>query len=433
MRFFLGCLPCILPFLLAAEASAQEQAIVEQLAPVLAAEDAREWQQDLFQRSLLTPDSVVQRVTAVAAGRIGDLRATPLLVRTLDQPDTTVRVAAAFALGLLRDSAAVEPLIQRLTGLPPLDAATAVEAVTALAKTGGRRSADFFAAVLRGQVALSQVDPMPATSQILLEAWRLGSDAPADALLPFARDTVVAIRWRAVYSLGRLRAPAAANQLIAALRDEDPATRAVAARALIRDYIIAAKLAPRTIGGVLTRAVDDQDPGVRINALRSVASYRDSALAPPIAWRVDDPVPNVRVEAAATLGELGGSAATAALVRVLEGKGFFALRRAAMLGLARADTDAFGRISTRWRSSRDWRDRAAAAEGWALAGRGGTPWFITDADGRVVAAGLQAWAAEVEGPDPALIAAGRRLLAHPDAAARSVAGDIVSRAGDVGD
>ena len=347
--------------------------MVEQLAPVLAAEDAREWQPDLFQRSLLASDSVVRRITAIAAGRIGDLRATPLLLRALDEPDSTVRVAAAFALGLLRDSAAVQPLIQRLTGLPPLDAVTAAEAVTALAKIGGRRSADFFASVLQGKVALSQADPAPATSQILLETWRLGADAPSDALLPFTSDSVQATRWRAVYSLGRLRAPAAANQLVAALRDKDPATRAVAARALIRSYAEASKLDPGTIGGVLARAVDDDDPGVRINALRSLGTYGDSTLVPRIAWRVDDPVANVRVQAAATLGELGGSAAAAALQRALAGKGTFALRREALLGLARADTARFADIAAGWRTAKDWRDRATAAEGWALAGATGTP------------------------------------------------------------
>ncbi len=232
MRLLVGlCAGLLLP----AVARAQEEAVVEQLAPVLAAEDAREWQPGLFQRSLLAPDSVVRRVAALAAGRIGDLRATPLLLRILDQPDSTVRVAAAFALGLLRDSAAVQPLTQRLTGLPPLDAPTAAEAITALAKIGGRRSADFFAAVLQGKVALSQADPAPATSRILLETWRLGADAPADALLPFTSDSVQGTRWRAVYSLGRLRAPSAANQLIASLQDKDPATRAVAVRALIRE------------------------------------------------------------------------------------------------------------------------------------------------------------------------------------------------------
>jgi cyclophilin family peptidyl-prolyl cis-trans isomerase/HEAT repeat protein len=407
--------------------------VVEQLAPVLAAEDAREWQPELFQRSLLAPDSLVRRVSALAAGRIGDPRATPLLLRALDESDSTVRVAAAFALGLLRDSAAVQPLMQRLIDLPPLDAVTAAEAVTALAKIGGRRSADFFASVLQGKVALSQADPAPATNQILLETWRLGRDAPADALLPFTSDSVQAKRWRAVFSLGRLRVPAAVNPLIAALRDNDPATRAVAARALIRSYVEASKLDPTTIGGVLLRAVDDQDPGVRINALRSLGTYRDSTFVPKIAWRVDDPVANVRVQAATTLGELGGSAAAAALQRAITGKGTFALRREALLSLARVDTARFVGIAAGWRTAKDWRDRATAAEGWALAGAAGTPWFSFDRDGRVVAAGLQAWASEIEGPDRRLIETGRRLLTHADAGVRSVAADIVSRAADPSD
>lgn len=414
-------------------APAQDQTAVEQLAAVLAAEDARAWQPELFQRSLLAPDSVVQRVAAMAAGRIGDPRATPLLLRTLDQPDSAARPAAAFALGLLRDSAAIQPLIQRLTGLPPLDTATATEAVTALAKIGGRRGGDFFAAVLQGQLALSQADPSPAMSQILLEAWRLGPDSPADALLPYADDTVPSIRWRALYSLGRLRSPSAANQLIAALRAEDPVIRAAGARALIRSYALAARLTPKTIAGVVSRAVDDDDPGVRINALRSLASYRDSTLVSRLASRVDDPVPNVRVQAAATLGELGGSAAATALNRVLQGKGGFALRREALLGLARADPDGFSRVAAPWLSSRDWRYRATAAEGWARGGATGSPWFISDPDGRVVAAGFQAWASAVKGAAPNLVGAARSLLTHPDAAARSVAADAIARAADPAD
>jgi cyclophilin family peptidyl-prolyl cis-trans isomerase/HEAT repeat protein len=411
----------------------QEEAIVEQLAPVLAAEDARQWQPELFQRALVAPDSVVRRVAALAAGRIGDLRATPLLLRLLEQPDTTVSVAAAFALGLLRDSAAVQPLIERLTGLPQLDTATADEAVTALAKIGGRRPAEFFASVLQGTVALSLTDPAPAISQMLLESWRLGPDARADALVPFADDTIQSIRWRTIYSLGRLRSTVAANQLIAALRAADAATRATAARALIRDYALTAKLAPATVSRLLARSLDDDDPGVRISALRSLGTYHDSAISATVAPKVDDPDVNVRVQAASALGELSGSAATGALERAVRAKGSFALRREALLALARTDPGVFGTTSTPYRSGVDWRERAAAAEGWALAGAKGAPWFIGDADGRVIAAGLQAWATAVQGPDARLLSASRRLLAHPDAATRSVAADALARAADPAD
>jgi cyclophilin family peptidyl-prolyl cis-trans isomerase/HEAT repeat protein len=414
-------------------AQGQEEGIVEQLAPVLAAEDARQWQPELFQKALVAPDSLVRRLAALAAGRIGDLRATPLLLRLLEQPDTTVSVAAAFAIGLLRDSAAVQPLIQRLTGLPPLDTVTALEAVTALAKIGGRRSAEFFAGVLQGTVALSQIDPVPARNQMLLESWRLGPNARADALLPFADDTLPEIRWRTIYSLGRLRAAGAANQLIAGLRAPDPLTRATAARALVRDYALSAKLAPATVARLLTRSLDDRDAGVRINALRSLATYHDSALSRTVAARVDDPDANVRVQAAQALGELGGSSASAALRRVLQGGGGDALQREALLALAQIDASAYEAASGSWRSSTDWRGRAAAAEGWAPAGRKDNPWFLSDKDGRVVAAGLQAWTAAVQGADASLLAAARPLLSHPDAAVRSVAADAVARAADPAD
>ena len=412
---------------------AQDQAGVEQLARILAAEDAREWQPRLFEQSLLAPDSIVRRTAAMAAGRIGDFRATPLLLRALEQPDSTVGVVAAFALGLLRDTAAAAPLIARLTGLPALDTPTAVEAVTALSKIGGRSVADFFSSVLQRKVVLAQGDPAPATKQILLEAWRLGPDAPSTALLPFADDTAQDVRWRAIYSLARLRAPGASSQLIAALRAEDPLTQAAAARALTRSYAEAARVAPASMAAEVLRSVDSKDPGIRINALRSLGTYRDSAMVARVVARLDDPHPNVRVQAAATIGELGGSAASAALQRAFKGRGGFALQREALLGLARTDSLAFTRTGTAWRTSADWRERATVAEGWAPAGAVGVPWFVSDKDGRAVAAGLQSWLTTVEGPDSALLDAARRLLTHPDAAVRSVAADALTRAANPDD
>src|SRR5918995_394535 len=149
-------------------APAQQEAVVEQLAPVLAAEDSRSFQPARFRSALVAPDSVVRRLAAMAAGRIGDLRATPLLVPLLTDPDSTVRVAAAFALGLVRDTAGARPLMDRITGRPALD------------------------------------------------SWRLGRDAPVSALLPFLEDTSAAFRWRAAFTLGRVRAAAAANRLTVA-------------------------------------------------------------------------------------------------------------------------------------------------------------------------------------------------------------------------
>jgi cyclophilin family peptidyl-prolyl cis-trans isomerase/HEAT repeat protein len=416
-----------------ASVPAQQEAVVEQLAPILAAEDSRSFQAARFRSALVAPDSVVRRLAAMAAGRIGDPHATPLLVPLLSDPDSTVRVAAAFAMGLLRDTAGAQPLMDRITGLPALDGPTAQEAITALAKIGGPRVGSFFAGVLGGSVVPSREDRRPLLSQIVLESWRLGPDAPVVALLPFLEDTAATFRWRAAYTLGRIGARAAANRLTVALRDPESIVRAMAARGLTKGYVDSAGLAPKSVAELLARSASDVSVPVRINALRSLATFRDSSLASEIVPLLDDPTANVQVQAAMTAGELGGAEAARGLARIAGGKGPFGVRREALVALGRVDSAAFAGAATKWRASADWRERAAAAEGAAVAGAGARPWFLSDRDPRVVAAGLQAWAGAVEGPDAALIAAARPLLAHADAAVRSAAADAVARAADTDD
>jgi cyclophilin family peptidyl-prolyl cis-trans isomerase/HEAT repeat protein len=414
-------------------AVAQQEASAEQLAGLLQAGDTRDYRPELFRRTLSAPDSSVRRFAAITAGQIGDARAGDLLLPLLSDPDSTVRTAAAFGLGLLRDTATVAPIIERLSGSPTLDAPTAEEAVTALARIGGGKAAEFFGGVLGRRVPMGDSIRQPVLSQALLESWRLGDAAPADALLPFAEDTSLSIRWRAVYALGRLRAPGAASRLTRALNDREAYIRSLAARALTLSYAQAAKVPPASMAELLVRASSDASDQVRINALRSLASFRDSTFAPKVVTQLLDPLPNVQVQAAQTLGQLGGAEAARALARAVAGKGTFGVRRDALVALARVDTAAFVRVSAPWRASGDWRERAAAAEGTATAGAGDKPWFLGDRDGRVIAAGVQAWSDAVEGPDRALVGAARSLLGHADAGVRSVAADVVSRAADPGD
>jgi cyclophilin family peptidyl-prolyl cis-trans isomerase/HEAT repeat protein len=413
--------------------AAQQEAVVEQLAGVMAAEDARDFQPALFSKALVAPDSVVRRLAATGAGRIGDQRATPLLLPVLGDPDSTVRVAAAFAVGLLGDTSAVPTLIDRLTGQPALDGPTALEAITALARIGGPRAGEFLRNVLTGSAVLTPADRGPLVYQALFEAWRLGPHAPVDAILPFTNDTSSSGRWRAAYSLGRLRAPRGGERLTVLLADREGYVRAVAARALTKQLADTAGLSSHTVAELLSRAAIDANPQVKVNALRSLADFRDSALSADVAPLIADPLPNVQVQAASTLGELGGSEAVRALKGVVAGKGTFAVRRTSLVSLARTDPTAFKTAAAPWRAATDWRQRAAAAEGEGIVGPEKTPWFLGDRDGRVVAAGLQSWSGEVPGPDTALIAAARPLLGHRDAGVRSVAADVVGRAESPGD
>ena len=63
-------LPAVL-LLTAAPTAAQESALIEAIAPVIAAEDAREWREAPLRAALVYPDSLVRRTAAVASGNAG--------------------------------------------------------------------------------------------------------------------------------------------------------------------------------------------------------------------------------------------------------------------------------------------------------------------------------------------------------------------------
>jgi len=188
---------------------------------------------------------------------------------------------------------------------------------------------------------------------------------------------------------------------------------------------------------VLLDAAGDPDPGVRVNALIALASFGDSMLVPALAPRLGDADPNVRQQAAATIGRLPGFAGLRALAAaVQDARQPWAVRHEALLGIARHDTTAFAAAGRSWRESADWRERAAAAEGWALAGhdlRGGPPAWLDDDEPRVVAWGLQAWLQAAPRTDSVLAAAARARLGAADAAVRSLAADALARSPDPAD
>lgn len=407
---------------------AQQSSLVEVLAPVLQAEDSRHYDAATLTAAMSHPDSFVRSTAAIAIGRIGDRRGLDLLIRAMADPDTTVRVAAVFGLGLLRDTAAIGPILERLRAEPVLDMASAVEAMTTLAKIGGPQAGEIFRAILDGRAALDLSALELLRRQIAMEAWRLGPDAPVASILPLVSDTSPDMRWRAVYSLSRLRPVSAARRLAEAVRDPVSYTRAAAVRAFTPAYVDSAGLGRTTIARLIEPLLADDDAGVRIAALRTVGALGDTSLAGRVADRLDDPMPNVRIAAIAALGDLGGSDASRELAKVLDRKPVFAMGRSALIALARVDTAAARPVIAEWAARPDWAGRMAAAEaGSALTGR---PALLDDRDPRVAAAALLAWSSRQEAPASEVLAEARARLGSPDAVIRAVAAGILSRAHD---
>jgi cyclophilin family peptidyl-prolyl cis-trans isomerase/HEAT repeat protein len=416
--------------LLAPPAHAQDNASVEALAPVLAAEDARQWNDAVIRRGVTFADTVVRSRTAMAIGRIGDARGLPLLVTLLEDPEDNVRPSAAFAMGLLRDTNAVAPLIRTLTTAPGADLLTTREIITALARIGGRDASEFFADALSGRAPLVTPDTGLAVQQFVFEAWRLGPEAPVGDMARYVSDTTSDLRWRAIYAVSRLRRAArpAGGPVSAALQDRLPLARAMAARALNRTWADSGGLDRNAVAGLLARALADEDAGVRTNALRSLATFELPQYSKQVIRLLNDPLPNVAIEAVTTLGALGGPEATAALVGTLDAKKGYAMRREALLALARTDSAALRTALPPFATANDWRERAIAAEAAAIAfPEAGAAPFLSDDDSRVVAAALQAWDANAPIEDTVLVNRARPLLSSNDFMVRAGAAQALAR------
>src|SRR5439155_4275246 len=283
------------------------------------------------------------------------------------------------------------------------------EAVTAIAKIGDDPGADALRSIL-GTGSTAGVPTSLAQSTALLEAWRLGTRAPVPSLLGFADDPDLNARWHVLYALARLRAARGVPALLRALDDSSALVRAVAVRGVSRALVDSARLDPQAVVERLRPLFTDRDPRVRINALRALATFRDSARSRLAASLAGDADVNVAVQAETTLGALGGRAAVEALTARLA-SAVFALRRQALIALAQADSAAGGAAAAALTGDADWRWRTVAAEAFGAAHD--PPRLeaqLPDRDGRVVAQALQALARIVPEGDTTLGPRARELL-----------------------
>ena len=411
-------------------AVAQDQAIVDAIAGVLAVEDARVFDSELLSTAALHPEPIVRRRAALAIGRIGDPNGTTILLELLEDPAAVVQQDAAFALGLLGDRSAVATLREMVLGTSPNEQGpTHVEAVTALARIEGGDAAEFFEELLVRWVGRAVAgDELPATViQVLREAWRLGDAAPADRLAQYAEAPGRSARISALYSLMRLNASAGANAFVRALDDENRHIRAISVRALTAMYADSAGLDRGGTAGRILTLVEDDDPHVRINALRSLGSYEEPVLFAAIANGLSDSDPNGRVQALEALGQIGGADAENLLTASVD-RGSFAERRQALLSLARVARDVALVRCAGWIIGDEWLMRSTGIDALGVvSGDTALAWLENltgDADARIVGRAFSA----IERIDSATAEYhARELVLHADPVVRAIAADRIQR------
>jgi cyclophilin family peptidyl-prolyl cis-trans isomerase/HEAT repeat protein len=406
----------------------QDEAVVDVIARVLRAEDRRELDIDLLSEAAEHPEPIVRRRAALAIGRIGDPAGTRILLDLLGDASSVVRQDAAFALGLMRDPSSFDRLAELAqgTGLEQQDGAQ-LEAVTAIAKQGGATAAGFLDEFLVrwvGRVVAGD-DPPRTVVQALNEAWRLEDRAPVTLLMQYAESESDAARQAAVYSLSRLHSPEASTTFLREIDDENPLIRAWAVRSLTASYADSAGLDRNGTARWVTPLVEDPDPHVRTNALRTLGTYEDPSFASMVANLLSDPDGNVRVQALTTLGQLGGPDA-ARILGAATANGPYARRRQALLGLARvAHDDALVECAS-WITEDDWMIRATGAEALAVVG-GDTAlsWLeelTRDSDARVVGTAFGALG-RLDSLRADTLA--RSFVVHPDPVVRTLAANRI--------
>ncbi|MGH7505692.1 MAG: HEAT repeat domain-containing protein, partial [Longimicrobiales bacterium] len=215
-----------------------DESSIAAIAELLRMEDRRLLDSVRISGLLSHPEPQVRGRAALAAGRIGDRRATPLLVAALSDSSAFVRASGAFALGELGDSsAAVIDALATLVQSETQDS-VAVEAVGALGRLGTERARPPLLTLLEERPATNgdsafRTAASPPVQEALLVIWRLPRTASAVRAVRGYLDAPDAdTRWRATFAIMRFADPGTVDLLLSKLHDAEPLVRSLAARGL---------------------------------------------------------------------------------------------------------------------------------------------------------------------------------------------------------
>src|SRR5690606_18008173 len=337
-----------------------DDAAIDVLARLLRMEDDRALDTALVARALADSVDEVRSRAALAAGRIRDPEAVPLLLRALGDSVVSVRASAAFALGELADSSLL--VIEALAVVALADGSpAAVEAAAALGRIGSDQARPALDSIL----AIRSV-PDARLHETLLVAWRLPRRPETMALFAhWSGHDDAETRWRAAYALQRGGGALAVPSLLPLDADADDRVRANAVRGLRASFADSAGVRDRALAALLD-AARDPHPHVRINAINLLPAYEEPQRTTPVlANALRDSDANVAVAAANALAQSADPIAAGALYAATRFDRPDGLRTAALHALARTDASAALAVAREWADTSRWVLRLHAARALA--------------------------------------------------------------------
>jgi len=319
---------------------------------LLAMTDARRVDTALIHEILRAGSRPERAAAALAIGQVHGTSLAPTLRALLDDPDTAVASNAAYALGLLADTGGVAALAHALAA-PPF---VAHNAAWALGQVGEPARA----ALVTALAPTTAPHDSRVRSDLLLATFRF-VPVPVEAVRPWLADSSALVRWSAAYAIARPYAAAGVRDLIPLATDTSGEVRAQVARAFSHraagDSLAALVRAP------LTALARDPDPHVRINAIRSLATYGAPGKAAVVA-ATRDPDANVRIAAAEELGSVLDNTRAAWMSAWKADTGFMYRRSVLVSAMSQDVVLPAAEIDEpdSWAHQSDWRLRAAVAD-----------------------------------------------------------------------
>jgi cyclophilin family peptidyl-prolyl cis-trans isomerase/HEAT repeat protein len=311
--------------------------------------------------SLLQDPSPDRRArTALAIGQVRITARYPALRRLLLDGDTSVAANAAYAMGIGRDTVGVLALARAVGGAPD---PVAREAAWSLGEIGEPARPVIALALGEGVVRPRELSTAaqraaPVRAALLLAAAKL-RPAPVALVVPWLADTAPDVARAAAYVISRNRLAGGVRALLSLRAHPDEEVRQHVARALARTQV-GDSLAAQAIDA-LRVLLTDQSERVRVNAVRSAATFGD-ALAEQVMARFTDTAPNVRVAAAEGFAEVA-QRDESRWNRAWQADSQLVTRRTLLPQARRLGVDVFANVEAEWAGHADWRVRVAAMQG----------------------------------------------------------------------
>lgn len=407
-------------------ANAAGNADVQLEARLLQMADLRKLDTALVDGLLNTGNTQLRARTALAIGQVHGRARYARLRQLLVDSDTAVAANAAFALGLGKDTSAIVALARAFAGAPD---PVAIEAAWSLGDLGDPAKSVLALALGEGSaqplVTSTAAQRNAQVRAAMITAMSKLRTPPAAVLLPWLNDADPRVVRATAYVFARTRAPGGVRALAALRNSSDEETRQHVARALAKSQA-GDSLSARAMEA-LNVLVTDTSARVRVNAIRSLASY-GASVREAVLRGLRDSDGNVRVATTEVLLPLLGT--DAALWKSTWAVDSTLQTRILMLaGARRVGSLALQSYEDDWKKSSDWRQRSAVlsarrADTTHVTRLNEIAWGLKDPDGRVrevVAGMLRAVATKDPTLKDSVDALWMSMLPDPDVQVRATA------------